>query len=384
MQRNRTRGFFTRSRLSESESAESRRCRNQPGRYPASLMRVGFDVAALSHPHSRGLEREVRCLVEALERRGQLEVVRLAPDPSAELLHWRQVELPRLAGKANLAGLHSFTSAFPWRGEGLRVQTVHELPWRHGVRENADLGHRLWASLGALRASRVVVPGEHVAQDLLRSPFVAAKKVRVVPWGVEGHFQAEPPPRVVDEAVLTRYRLGEDPFVFCPGAVRAKKNLPAVLYALAERNQRGAKPVHVLVTGGDSPDLRTNLGLASKLGLDRWVMMLDEVAEADLPSLYRLASAVAVLSHSEGFGLPVLEALACGTPVLVPRASAQAEVAGAAGIVVDARSPGSVADGLERALGERAELGRRGVQRARDFSWDAGAEKIEALWQELA
>jgi alpha-1,3-rhamnosyl/mannosyltransferase len=347
-------------------------------------MRVGFDVAALSHRHSRGLERVVRCLVEALERRGKLEVVRLAPEPRADLLHWRQVELPRLAGKADLAGLHSFTSSFPWRGEGVRVQTVHELPWRHGTRENADLAHRLWASLGALRARRVVVPSEHVARDLRRSPLVAAKKVRVVPWGVEGHFCAEPPPRVVDEAALMRYRLGEDPFVFCPGAVRAKKNLTALLYALAERKQRGAKPLHVLVTGGDSPDLRTDLGLATKLGLDRWVMMIDEIAEADLPSLYRLSSAVAVLSHSEGFGLAVLEALACGTPVLVPRASAQAEVANAAGIVVDARSPGSIADGLERALVERIDFGRRGVQRASAFTWDAAAEKIETLWQELA
>lgn len=347
-------------------------------------MRVGFDVAALSHPHSRGLGRVVRCLIEALERRAALEVVRLAPQDGADPRHWRQVELPRLASGAELAGLHSFTSAFPLRGEGARVQTVHELPWRHGSRENTDLAHRLWANLGATRASRVVCPSEHVARDLLRSPFVARAKVRVVPWGVEEHFRDEPPPRVVDEAVLTRYRLGEDPFVFCPGAVRAKKNLAAVLYALAERGQRGKKPLRVLVTGGDSSDLRADLGLASKLGLDRWVMMLDEVAEADLPSVYRLASAVAVLSHSEGFGLPVLEALACGTPVLVTRESAQSEVAGVAGIGVDVRSPGSVAEGLERALAERVELRPRAVERARAFTWDAAAEKIEALWLELA
>jgi glycosyltransferase involved in cell wall biosynthesis len=347
-------------------------------------MRVGFDVAALTHPHSRGLERVVRGMVEALERRAALEVVRLAPPPGMDLRHWRQVELPRRSASDGLAGLHSFTSAFPWRGEGKRVQTVHELPWRHGVRENADLAHRAWAHLGALRAGRVVCPSEHVARDLRRFPLVPGASVRVVPWGVEAHFQSEPPPLVVDEAALTRYRLGEEPFVFCPGAVRAKKNLTAVLYALAERGQRGKKPLRVLATGGDSSSLRADLGLASKLGLDRWVMMLDEVAETDMPSIYRLACAVAVLSHSEGFGLPVLEALACGTPVLVPRESAQSEVAGAAGIVVDARSPASVAEGLEKALAERRTLGQHGVERARSFTWDAAAQKIEALWTELA
>jgi len=384
VQRKRTRGFSLTGTIVRSEKLRFQTWPGPTRPLPCLPMRVGFDVAALSHPHSRGLERVVRCMVEALERRARLEVVRLAPQPGTDLVHWRQVELPRLASGDGLAGLHSFTSAFPWRGAGERVQTVHELPWRHGVRENSDLAHRAWAHLGALRASRVVCPSEHVARDLRRGPLVAKAKVRVVPWGVEEHFRDEPPLLVVDEAALTRYRLGEDPFVFCPGAVRAKKNLSAVLYALAERVQRGAKPLRVLVTGGDTPELRADLGLASKLGLDRWVMMLDEVAEVDMPSLYRLACAVAVLSHSEGFGLAVLEALACGTPVLVPRESAQAEVAGAAGIAVDARSPGSVADGLEHALTERAELRRRGVERARGFTWDAAAEKIETLWQELA
>jgi len=79
-------------------------------------MRVGFDVAALFRPHSRGLERVVRCTVEALERRASLEVERLAPQEGMDLRHWRQVELPRLEGELGLDGLHSFTSAFPLRG----------------------------------------------------------------------------------------------------------------------------------------------------------------------------------------------------------------------------------------------------------------------------
>jgi alpha-1,3-rhamnosyl/mannosyltransferase len=345
-------------------------------------VRVGFDLAVLSQPHSRGLARVAAELVPVLERRGVLEVVRLAPERGADLRRWRQVELPRHA--RGLAGIHSFTSAFALRGPGARVQTVHELPWRHGVRENADLRHRLWASLGAWRATRVLCPSAAVAHDLGQSPLVARAKIRVVPWGVDARFQDEPPRMVVDEAVLTRYRLGEDPFLFCPGAVRSKKNLAALLYALAERKQRGARALRVLVTGGDSPQLRSDLGLASKLGLERALMMLDEVAEADLPSLYRMARAVPVLSHSEGFALPVLEALASGTPVVVPRASVQAEVAGSAGIEVDARSPASVAAGLERALLERGELRAAGVAHARAFTWEATAERVEGLWQELA
>jgi glycosyltransferase involved in cell wall biosynthesis len=342
-------------------------------------MRVGFDVSALARPHSPGIQRVTASLVAALERRGALEVVRLAAPPGASLRRWRQTELPRLA--RGLVGLHSFTSGFALRGPGARVQTIHELPWRHGVQENSDLFHRLWASLGTLRASRIVCPSEHVARDL---PGFARRKTRVVPWGVDERFRAEPAPGEVDEVVLTRYRLGDEPFVFCPGAVRPKKNLAAVLRALAERRRRGTRALRLLVSGGDSAQLRRDLGLASRLGLDRAVMVLEHVAEEDLPALYRLSKAVPVLSRSEGFALPVLEALASATPVLVPPESAQAEVAGEAGLRVDPQDPGAVADGLERALEQRGTLGALGVARARSFGWDSAAERVERLWQELA
>jgi len=347
-------------------------------------MRVGFDCAPLTHPHSLGVARVTTELLAALERRGVLTVVRLTPPKRAALGAWRARELPVRVARERLVGLHAFTSGYAWRGPGARVSTVHELPWRHGVQENAGWRHRLWASLGVARATRVVVPSLHVARDLARSPFVAQKKLCVVPWGVEARFAPESPAGEVDERVLARYRLGEEPFVLAPGATRAKKNLPALLHGLAERRRRQQEPLRVVVTGAETPALRTALGLASKLGLARWVTTLDEVAEEDLPALYRLARAVPVLSFSEGFGLPVLEALACGTPVVVPHASAQAEVAGPAGLVVASESPGEVAAALERALRERAALRALGLARARELTWDAAAERLEALWSALA
>src|SRR5262245_54849775 len=155
------------ARLSEGGGTESSHRSHFTAPLPFPPMRIGFDVAALTRPHSRGLERVVRSTVEALEARGNLEVVRLAPQEGADLRHWRQVELPRLEAELELDGLHSFTSAFPLRGDGARVQTVHELPWRYAVRENAGLKHRAWAYLGSWRASRVITPSEHVAHALL-------------------------------------------------------------------------------------------------------------------------------------------------------------------------------------------------------------------------
>ena len=242
-------------------------------------MRVGFDMAPLVVPHSRGVGRVCSGLVNALEKRGRMEVVRLSPSPETGLRRWRQVELPQLAKERELLGLHSFTSAFAVRGPGRRVQTVHELPWLHGVKENAGWRHRAWARFGRLRADRVVTPTEHVARQLRRGSFGSAD-IRAVPWGVDtggddAPFAPDPPLHVIDEAVLERHRLGDDPYLFVPGADRQKKNLAGVLHGLAALKKRGEHRLRLVITGKDTPDLRRDLGLATRLGLSRWLSTLD-------------------------------------------------------------------------------------------------------------
>jgi glycosyltransferase involved in cell wall biosynthesis len=264
------------------------------------------------------------------------------------------------------------------------VQTIHELPWKSGVAENADLKHRYWASWGSRRADAILTATEHVAAQLRSNFGVRRERVHVCPWGVSERFEEEPPPGVVDEAVIARYTKSEDAIAFCPGAVRAKKNLDAVLHGLARVRERKGPRIHLLVSGEETADLRRSLGLASQLGLSRWVSTPGEIQEEDLPSVLRSCAVVPVLSLSEGFGLPVLEALGCGTPVVVPENSAQAEVAGASGIRVDPHDPGSVADGLERAVREREDLRYELPDRARELSWERCAAQIEDLWLKLA
>lgn len=346
-------------------------------------MRVGFDTSPLCRPHPPGVVRVVRETLLALEKRAILEIVPLAPEVGAQLRRWRQRTLPRLVSEHNLVGVHSFLSAFPWRGPGKRVQTIHELPWKHGVAENAGWRHRVWASIGARRADAVVVPTNTVARDLGRKLAADGGNVHVVPWGVGARFDVEAPAGTLDEPLLDRYRLPDGPLALCLGASRPKKNLAAVLHGLKRVHERGAVQLHLVVTGADSPQLRRDLGLVSRLGLTRWVSTPGEIPDEDLPGLLRLASVVPILSTSEGFGLPALEALACGTPVVVSANSAQAEVAGNAGMQVDAAEPDSVADGLERAVRTREELRYSLPERAAAFTWDRTAQAIEDIWEGL-
>jgi glycosyltransferase involved in cell wall biosynthesis len=348
------------------------------------IPRVGFDVSALVRPHSRGVARAAQGLTRAVEERGVLEVVRLAPEGGRSLRRWRQVELPRAARERGLLGIHSFTSAFPLRGPGRRVQTIHEVPWLHGVREGSDLGHRLWTRLGPLRADRVVVPSRHTAEALARVAPLARRRIAVVPWGVDARFAPGPPAGEVDEVVLDRYRLGSDPFLLVLDGGREKKNLDLLLAGVAEWKRAGGARLEIVVAGRETPALRRSLGLVSRLGLAGWVTTLEEIEEQDLPALYRLAALVPVLSASEGFAFPVAEALACGTSVLVPPGSAQVEVAAEAGIGVDPASPQAIAAGIERALAERDSRREARVARGAAFPWSRAAELVERLWQELA
>jgi len=313
----------------------------------------------------------------------RLEVVELRPEPEADLRRWRQTELPGAVEREGLAGIHSFVSAFPWRGPGLRVHTVHELPWRHGVDENADWRHRFWASLGVRRADRTLSATEVVRDELASSWLVPADKLRVCPWGVGPPFGEDPPSGVVDEVVHGRLRLPEDPFFLAPGAVRAKKNLSALLEGFARLHASGAH-AQLVVTGPETADLRRNLGLVSRLGLSRWVSTPGELSDTDLASLYRLSAGTCVLSNSEGFALPVAESLACGAPTVVAKGGSAAEVAGGAGVVVDPADPDDVARGLREALDHRRELRGAALERVAGLTWERCAQRIEEVWEELA
>jgi len=115
--------------------------------------------------------------------------------------------------------------------------------------------------------------------------------------------------------------------------------------------------------------------------VEGWV---GEIPDAELAALYRGARCVVYPSLYEGFGLPVLEAMACGVPVVTSTATAMEEVAGGAAILVDPLDVSSIAEGIQEAIARREELTPLGTARAREFPWSRAADAVEALWRELA
>lgn len=336
-------------------------------------MRIGFDTSVLVRPHPHGVVRATRGLLEALERRGTLEVVRLAPAPGQRISVWRQRSLPFTP---DVAGIHSPVSAFPVLGRGLRIATVHEIPWAAGVGENADRRHRLWARIGPLRADAVITPSRRTARLVREESPLARDRVHVVPWGVDPRFR--PKTEADDERMLARHGLAGAPFVLLAGATRRKKNAWIAIEALRAL----AADVRVVITGAIGDEVLAEL--ASRVDVAARVRLAGEVDDATLAAFTRSAVAAALLSDSEGFGFPVVEAQAAGTPVIVPRETAQAEIAGPHALVVEPRDALAFARAVERARAERNELSARGFENAAWYTWDRAAEQVERIWMGLS
>ena len=138
------------------------------------------------------------------------------------------------------------------------------------------------------------------------------------------------------------------------------------------------------IAGQAAWDYEGDLAAVRDLDMNDRVRLLGYVPDADLPALYSAATAFAFPSLHEGFGLPVLEAMACGTPVVTSRGGATEEVAGGAAVLVDPQDPAAIAAGIEEAARRREELVAAGRARAAPFTWESSADLVEALWRELA
>lgn len=333
--------------------------------------RIGVDLCVLRAPYPASLARCVRSGLAALRARGDVEVVPLGPLGGSRR-HWRLRGLPRAARRSEVDGVHSFVSGFAPLAPAPRVQTVHELPWRHGERENADRAHRLWVRLGPLAAARVVVPSRHVARDLAAA--TGRDRATVIPWGVEPRFGA------ADGEPLTvaGERIDRD-VLLLPLGGRSKKRADRAVAALAALD--GA--LRVVVTGPDGPGLARARREARARGIEGRLRHVPWIDEDDLPRAFAAAGAVLCLARSEGFAHPVLEGLAAGRPVVAAPGGAQEELLAGAGELADPDDPEALAAAIERALAWRPARADAARARAGEFTWERWAASTARLWNEL-
>jgi glycosyltransferase involved in cell wall biosynthesis len=299
----------------------------------------------------------------------------VVPVRVANRLEWVRGEqqlLPRLAMGAGVDLVHSLASTAPAWGRFTRVVTVHDLIYRrfpgahHGMR---SLAMRVLVPLAVRRSDRVIADSEATKADLVELLRTPPERIDVVPLGIGALQRAEP---LAEREVRARFGLGDRSVVLSLSSKREHKNLGALLEALALLPSR---PVLVLA-GYPTPHERELRARATALGIADDVRWPGWLTPSELEGLWRLTSAFVFPSLYEGFGLPVLEAMARGVPVACSHASSLPEVAGDAALMFDPRDPRSIAAALEQLLNPGRELDAlkvAGVARAAQFTWQKTA-----------
>jgi len=285
-----------------------------------------------------------------------------------------QTLLPRLAACEGVDLVHSLASTAPLWGRFRRVVTVHDLIYARFPEAHAglrDKGMRVLVPQAVRRSHRVIADSQSTRNDLIELLGVRSDRIDVVPLGLGGVRRAAPLPARETRA---RFELGERRVVLSLSAKRPHKNLLALIDALA-RLPEDSRPLLVLpgYPTAHEAELReraVSAGVADDVRFPAWV------SAAELEGLWALADAFVYPSLYEGFGLPVLEAMARGVPVACSNASSLPEVAGDAALLFDPRDDSAIADSLRRLLVDlplREQLRARGLARVREFTWQRTA-----------
>jgi glycosyltransferase involved in cell wall biosynthesis len=310
---------------------------------------------------------------------------------NVEKTWWEQVGLLQAGRAENVDLLHCPYFAAPLVTPFPIVVTIHdviplilkEYAWRKLTRL-----YNLLVSTASKRAQAIIAVSQCSKRDIERTLHIPSDRIHVIGNAVDESFRP-----ITDawqlQAVRDRYNIGER-YVLYFGGFDLRKNVRGIIRAYAQLPAELRAQQQLVVAGrlhllGHPlyPDPRP---LVRELGLDGQVVFTGQIREQDKAPLYSGATAFVFPSLYEGFGMPVLEAMACGTPVLTSETSALPEVVGDAGVLVDPASESAISAALGRLLEDeklRAELGQRALDRARFFTWRQVAEQTVEVYRKV-
>jgi glycosyltransferase involved in cell wall biosynthesis len=373
-------------------------------------MRIGIDCTAALR-QGGGIGRYTGGLVQALARldRQNEYILFVAGRPTGPLLElpstypnfhlratplsdrffnviWQRLRLPLpvevFSGPLDI--FHSPDFVLPPLRRALAILTVHDLSFMR-VPQCADPALRAYLSRAVprsvSRADHVLADSQSTRRDLIELLAVPPDKITVVPAGVGEEFR-----RVTDGERLARVRRGYElppRFILGLSTLEPRKNFVGLIRAFA-RLRAGDYAGDLVIAGGRGWMYEPIFAEVERQELAGRVHFPGFVADADLPALYTLADLFALPTFYEGFGLPVLEAMACGTPVICADNSSLPEVAGGAALMVGAGDTEALVEGMRRLLADeelRRQLLQRGLVQVGKFTWQEAARKLLAVYQ---
>jgi glycosyltransferase involved in cell wall biosynthesis len=368
-------------------------------------VRIGIDARKL---HDFGIGTYIRNLLRELSRLdhdtefvvlarpddcASIELLgpnfRAAPETAANYSVAEQIRIPWALRREGVTLFHAPHYVLPPLVTCPSVVTIHDcihLMFPQYLPNRLALTYaRTFIALAARRATRVLTVSESSKRDILRFVDTPADKIDVIYNAYDERFGIEPREEDVIR-VRERYQL-HDEFVLYAGNVKPHKNLERLIDAFDLVRKRGLDHLKLVLIGDDISKYAALRRAVHKHQLHKYVRFLGYLPEETLAVMYRLAGVFVFPSIYEGFGLPPLEAMASGTPVVTSNVSSLPEVAGDAAILVDPYRPEAIADGIERVLCDetlRRDLRAKGLARARQFSWEASVRRVREIYGEVA
>jgi len=309
------------------------------------------------------------------------------PDRAGNYSVREQFSIPMDVWRARPDVFHAPHYVLPPLTPGTTVVTIHDcihLRFPQYLPNTAAHWYaRVFMSGAARKAARVITVSEASKRDIIQFLHTPADKVEVVYNGFDERLTS---PSAEDEArVRDRFQL-DAPFVLYVGTIKPHKNVDRLIEAFARLRQRGMDNVKLLIIGDDISKYSNLRRLVHRHQLHQHVRFLGFVSTDTLAALYQLARVFVFPSLYEGFGLPPLEAMANGTPVITSNVSSLPEVVADAALLIDPMDAGSIADAMHRVLTEpdlRADLVRRGRERVKAFSWQRSAARTHDIYSDV-
>jgi glycosyltransferase involved in cell wall biosynthesis len=338
----------------------------------------------------RQTEFVVFCRAEDRETLGSLgENFRPVEESAPNYSISEQIRIPLAIRREGVTLFHAPHYVLPPLVQCRSVVTIHDcihLMFPQYLPNRLALQYaRTSISLAARRATRVLTVSESSKRDILRFVDTDSSKIQVIYNAYDERFGVEPREEDVVR-VRERYQL-HDEFVLYAGNVKPHKNLERLIVAFDLVRKRGLDRLKLVLIGDEISKYASLRRAVHQHQLHKYVRFLGYLPEETLAVMYRLAGVFVFPSLYEGFGLPPLEAMASGTPVVTSNVSSLPEVAGDAAILVDPHDPYAIADGISRLLTDeklRRDLRMKGLARARQFSWEDSVRRVHAIYQEVA
>ncbi len=363
-----------------------------------SRLRVGYDVRILAaSDRSSGVGKYALELMRAMIPRAEVEMFSDRPwnrPPGLEgarlhilpqAAYWQQTVLPMALAKRRIQIFHSLAYTLPYWLPTARVVTIHDL----GFATSPDTVDpqvlrylKRMVPLAVRRAHRIIVDSRAVQSEILRVYPFAAGKVNVVHLGVgDDYLRTEG----ISTVKMEGSSRGKSPYLLAVGTQEPRKNLPRLIEAFAILLREHVDlPHHLLLIGSPGPDTVRIQALAEGFGVLDRVKFLGYVPQELLPMYYRDADVFVYPSLFEGFGMPILEAMTAGCPVVTSDRPSMPEIAGKAAVYADPTDARSIAEGIVRALDDHDSLSVAGRLHSAGFLWERTAqETLSTYWEAL-